>query len=180
MKNQRSRIGIVSGMLLGVILCGCGSSSTPPPQEPPSSLVKPKVLIVPAATMVKLGDTVPLSLEVKDVGKTFYVAFDLTYDPKVVDYVEATEGTFLNRNGMDPTSFQSVSGNNGQGKVALGLTRLGQVGEVSGSGTLLTFLFKTVGPGTTTLSLTNPKGFKNIKDQDVTIDTWGEGTVTVQ
>ena len=57
---------------------------------------------------------------------------------------------------------------------------LGPIGEVSGSGTLLTLTFKAMGPGATSLSFANPKGLKNSANQDVVIGSWENGTVTVQ
>ena len=32
----------------------------------------------------------------------------MTYDPEVIEYLGATEGTFLNRNGTDATSIQAA------------------------------------------------------------------------
>jgi len=109
------------------------------------------------------------------------VAFDLTYDPAVIEYIDPEEGSFLSRNEPDSTNFQSALENGTQGKAVFGLTRLGG-GEVSGSGTLLTLHFKAVGAGTTPISLSSPKKFMNGANpsQEVSIDSWEDGSITVQ
>lgn len=163
-------------LLIVLALYGCGNEF-----GNSDNLQKQRVSITPSAGTVDEGDTFTRTVEVHNIGKTFYAAFDLTHDPEVIEYVSATEGTFLSRNGTDSTSTQVSLQNNTQGRITVGITRLGQgVDEPSGSGTLLTLTFRAAGTGTTTLTFTTPRGFKDHANQDVAIDEWVDGTVTVQ
>jgi general secretion pathway protein D len=87
-----------------------------------------------------------------DVGQQFYVdvkAGDvqnlagaflvLSYDPILVDYVSATEGSFLKKDG-NPTLYSVVS-NGAKGTVTINLSRTPASGGVSGAGTLVSALF---------------------------------------
>ncbi len=165
-----------------LVLFGCsgGGGSDNSTTEPPPAHSTTKVLVSPASGNVSNGTTFTRTVEVQNIKNGFFTAFDVTYDPAIIEFVDATEGVLLNQNGSAQTFFQAALENGGQGRVVVGLTRLGQIGEVSGSGTLLTLSFKAVGTGTATLVFSNPKGFKNINNQDLTIDAWENGTITVQ
>lgn len=169
------------GIALGVLtLSGCsqggGGDHEPSPPPPPT----PKVLIAPASETLSPGTSFTWTIEVLDVGDTFYAAFDLTYDPSVVEYVDATEGSFLSQTGSDEISFQITLENGTPGRLTVGLTRLGPIGEVSGSGMLLTLSFKALGPGTTTMAFADPKALKDSAHADVSLDAWENSTITVQ
>lgn len=165
---------------VALILQGCGGGGGGGP-TPPSQPTMAKVSVSPATGTVNKGDPFTRTVEVQNVGNTFYVAFDLTYDPHVIAYVDAEEGSFLSRNEPDSTNLQAALENGTQGKVVFGLTRLGG-GEASGNGTLLTVHFIAVGSGTTSIGLSTPKKFMNGANpsQEVSIDSWEDGTITVQ
>ncbi|HLF85741.1 MAG TPA: cohesin domain-containing protein [Nitrospiria bacterium] len=159
--------------------CSGGGSNNSTTELPPAQSTT-KVLVSPASGNVSNGTTFTRTVEVQNIKNGFFTAFDLTYDPAIIEFVDATEGVLLNQNGAAQTFFQVALENGGQGRVVVGLTRLGQIGEVSGSGTLLTLSFKAVGTGTAILAFSNPKGFKSMSNQDLTIDAWENGTITVQ
>lgn len=179
MWKRKAGIFSVIGLLILLISTGCGSgpSGGGGSEEPQS---KAKVSLSPATNTISPGNTLMRTVKVENIENTFYVAFDLTYDPNIIEYVEASEGTFLNRNGTDATSFHAALQDGNQGRITLGLTRLGAAGDVSGDGTLLILTFRTLNKGTTSLAFANPKGFKNSANQDVVIDDWENGTVTVE
>ena len=173
---RKGKLEIISFIciLIALILSGCGSGSSN--KSNPQS----KVLLTLASNTVNPGDTFSRTVKVQNIGGTFYAAFDMTYDPEVIEYLDATEGTFLNRNGTDATSFQAALQDGKQGRITIGMTRLGPIGNVSGDGTLLTLTFRAVGPGSTSLAFADPKGFKDSANQDVRIGEWESGSVTVQ
>ena len=174
MRKGKSNIFSRICILIALILYGCGSGDSHRSQ--PGS----KVFLTPASSTVNPGDTFTRTVKVQNVGGTFYAAFDMTYDPKVIEYLDATEGAFLNRNGVDATSFQAALQDGKQGRITIGITRLGVIGNVSGEGTLLTLTFRAVGPGSTSLAFADLKGFKDSANKDVVIGEWESGTVTVQ
>jgi hypothetical protein len=181
MRNHSTKIFFFACLLAAVIIQGCGRGGGGGGQAPTSQPTMAKVSVSPPTGTVNKGDTITRTVEVQNVGNTFYVAFDLTYDPQVIAYVDVEEGSFLSRNEPDSTNLQAALENGTQGKIVFGLTRLGG-GEVSGSGTLLTLHFRAVGSGTTSISLSTPKKFMNGANpsQEVSIDSWEDGTITVQ
>ncbi len=182
MTKERIKIFFVFSLCVSFLLSGCGggggesTGAGSPPPPPPTA----KVVISPPSGAVSQGSAFTRTVAVQNLKETYFAAFDVTYDPAVIEFQSAAEGTFLNKSGADATSVQVALQNAAQGRVIVGLTRLGPIGEVSGDGTLLTLTFKAVGPGATTLAFTNPKGLKNIANQDVPIGAWENGIVTVQ
>ena len=174
MRKGKSEIFSLICILIVLILSGCGSSSSN------NSQPESKVFLTPGSSTVNPGDVFSRTVKVQNVGGTFYAAFDMTYDPKVIEYLDATEGAFLNRNGVDATSFQAALQDGKQGRITIGITRLGVIGNVSGEGTLLTLTFRAVGPSSTSLAFADLKGFKDSANKDVVIGEWESGTVTVQ
>lgn len=177
MGKERTNIFFIFCFLAVLILSGCRDK-----EKEPTGGGQPtaKVVLSPASGAVSQGSTFTRTVEVQNLNGTFFAAFDVTYDPAVIEFQNAVEGAFLSKGGSEATSLQVALQNAGQGRVVVGLTRLGPIGEVSGNGTLLTLTFKAVGPGATTLAFTNPKGLKNSANQDVAIGAWEDGTVTVQ
>ena len=134
----------------------------------------------PSSGIVNLGESFSQTIEVLNIGETFLVAFDLTYDPNVIEFVSGSEGPFLSRSGVDPTSFQIGLQDEVAGRLIVGLTRLGPIGNISGSGVLLTLTFNAVGIGSSSLIFEQPRGLRDNALQDVAIDTWQDDMVIVQ
>ena len=179
MEKKRTNIFFIFFLCIPLLLVGCGEKKPPEPVPlaPPSTA---KVVISPPSGAVSQGSVFTRTVKVENIKGTFFAAFDVIYDPAVIEFQNAAEGTFLNKSGTDATSVQVALKNAAQGGVIVGLTRLGPIGDVSGDGTLLTLTFKAVGPGTAILAFRDPRGLKNSANQDVTISTWENGTVTVQ
>ncbi len=155
-------------MALTVYGCGDGGSS------------KASVRVFPNTDTVSPGSAFTSTVEVKNVEKTFYASLDLVYDPNVLEYLAATEGTFLNKNGSETTAFQAALENGKPGTITIGISRLGAMGGVSGSGTLFSLSFRAVGPGTTALALADPRGLRSSSNEEVNIESWEDGLITVQ
>lgn len=138
-----------------------------------------KVFFPSVTQTVSVGDAFTRDIAVFDLRETFYVAFDLTYDPAVIAYMGATEGdVFKKDNGV--TVLQTALKEGQPGTIVIGLTRVGQIGNISGSGKLMTLSFKAVAAGTSALTFSDPKGFRTQSHQDVPIDDWQDGAVTVE
>ena len=166
-------------LVLALSACSGKGGSDSQPKEAPSSGT-PKVMIFTDTSPVDTGDSLTASVEIEGVEDTFYAAFDLTYDPTIVEYQSATEGKFLSRNGADPTSFQVAQDQTGSGRLTVGVTRLGNIGPVSGSGSLLTLHFKAVGPGTSPLSLSSPRGLRNSSNANTTVNSWKNSSISIK
>jgi general secretion pathway protein D len=70
-----------------------------------------------------------------------------------MDFVGATEGPFLKNDGK-PTSF-TTNLKKDKGRVSINLSRLGDVGGVSGSGTLAVLTLKAKAKGAANLNLSD-------------------------
>jgi hypothetical protein len=76
------------------------------------------------------------------------VAFDLGYPASVLSYQGATPGDFLEEGGFQ-VSLQVAEES---GNLIVGITRLGAVPGATGSGTLVTLRFRSIGSGNGSLS----------------------------
>jgi hypothetical protein len=112
---------------------------------------------------VTSGGTFTLNVEVSEVTNLYGVAFDVLFDMQIVKVLDVNEGTFLNKNGTQTELNSSID--NEHGKVIIGISRLGQVGGVTGSRTLCSISFKTIGNwGKRTLK------FENVTLKDSVLD----------
>lgn len=85
------------------------------------------------------ASTLILEVRADQVTDLYGVAFDLSYPSSLLQHVRSTQGPMLQAG-----TFQgSVS----PGNLVIGLSRLGAVPGVSGSGVLLTFEFRATGAG---------------------------------
>lgn len=92
------------------------------------------------------GDSVTVSVSVKNAVDLFAYGFDLSYDPKVLDFVRVEQGDFLNENGQIDTAFEEGLENGVAGKLLVGEARTQQqkIG-VTGEGELFEAVFQVVG-----------------------------------
>ena len=111
------------------------------------------VSLTPSTQEVEKNASFSLALDVASVSSLFGVAFDLDFNPSLVSFVSADEGTFLSAGCQ--TSL--MTNENPAGKLIVGLTRLGaSCGGVSGSGTLMTLNFNSLQQdGTNNFSFSN-------------------------
>jgi parallel beta-helix repeat protein len=91
------------------------------------------------------GNTVCLPVEVTDFYNLYAASFDLVYSASVVTLNNATEGPFLD-NGIpaDAEMLANLLGG-AEGQLVVGISRLGDIGGISGSGTLANICYDVVG-----------------------------------
>lgn len=118
--------------------------------------------------------TLRLDLRAQQMSGLYGVAFDVVYPSQILTFTSATEGPFL---GGATTSFQVLEV--GSGRVVVGLSRLGAVGGVSGSGTLVTLEFQSRGvAGTGSFTFERNTAF-DANGAAISTGTWGGGSATV-
>ncbi len=111
---------------------------------------------------IQVGDQFILSIEADQVKDLFSAPFYLKYDPQLLEFIGLTEGKFLNRDGKPTVFIYSVDPDTGQ--VIIGLSRLGDVGGISGSGVLALATFKAKNPGTANVA------FQNVDFRDIQLE----------
>ncbi len=106
-----------------------------------NSVLAQTVSLSPSSQNVARSTNFSLTINISSVTNLFGVAFDLNFNPSLIDYVSAIEGTFLSSGCQ--TSLMTAE--NPAGKLIFGITRLGaSCGGVSGSGILATLNFRSL------------------------------------
>ena len=110
----------------------------------------------PALRAVKsVGEVFTVRVKIDRGLNVFAVPFDINYNPDILEVTGLYEGSYLKKDGGQTTFLTSVYRD--KGKITIGLTRLGRIGGVSGSGTLMSIAFRALKRGTTSLSFANVK-----------------------
>jgi general secretion pathway protein D len=108
--------------------------------ERPAVPAAAAIQMKPAEASTQIGQEARVEMAIDNIRGLYGAIITLTYDPKVVEFKTAGEGSFLNKDGQQ-TSFL-FSNNTKAGTVDLYLTRIGDVGGVDGSGALCTLVFQ--------------------------------------
>ncbi|MDH4192967.1 MAG: tetratricopeptide repeat protein [Nitrospirota bacterium] len=112
----------------------------------------PRLAILPAAASIKIGDQISLSLQGENFSLMGKGSLTLTYNPAVVTFKQAVEGTFLSSQQIAPSLTVSAVPHLGQL-----VLQMGQQGiSVQGSGSLATVVFEATGKGTSNIQIQNP------------------------
>ena len=112
---------------------------------------------VPAS--VAVGQQFTVEIKADGVKGLYSAPFSLIYDPLLAEFVSAAEGSFLKQDGK-PTNFSAVNDPTGR-KVAITLHRKGDIGGVTGNGTIMSATFKAKSAGPLNL------GFSSVNFTDV-------------
>jgi len=179
----RGAVGI-GILVMSMALPGCGGS-TPTTPRPPTTPPPPSVTFVADASnggidaialslTSSTAEAFTLALMASEVTDLFGYGVDITFDPAVVMFDTATMGTFLDGEGITVTT-QITEGP--VGTLVIGQSRVGAVPGMSGSGTLVSLDFRSVAPGTSTLSTSNDGAFDST-GAAMTTEFFG-GTATV-
>ncbi len=124
----------------------------------------------PAEAAAQLGQDARFEITAAGVRDLYGAIMTLSYDPRVVEFKSASEGTLLKKDGQQ-TSFL-FSNNIKAGTVDLYMTRIGDVGGVGGSGALCTLVFQGKSGGTTDLAVKSVK-LTNFTREQIRTDSKG-------
>lgn len=128
----------------------------PPPEESPRAPVGPAtVRLEPSARLLSVGQQVGVRVVIEGATDAASVPFRVVFDPAVLRFARAQQGPFLGRDG-NAVAFMAGPNQDG-GQVIVGLSRLGEVAGLSGSGDLCTLTFTAIGPGATGLIFDDAK-----------------------
>jgi general secretion pathway protein D len=113
-----------------------------PAASPKSSQISLN-FIAPAS--ININQEFSVEVSASDVADLYSAPFVLTYDPTRLEFEEATEGPLLKKDGK-PIVFQALGAQN-SGQITINVSRTGNTGGVSGTGTLATAKFKAKSKG---------------------------------
>jgi hypothetical protein len=179
------------------LLVACGGGGGGSPSEPlpsPTATATPTATPSPTATpgsgiTFTAASTGPgivlaqgsgtssssLTIDVRAAQVTglYGIAFDLDYPSAALHYQSAAAGTFLGSSGQ--VSMQVVE--SAPGHLVVGVTRLGDVAGVSGSGVVASLVFTPVANGSGPFTFSHNTAYQS-EGSTVTLQ-WAGGTVTV-
>ncbi|MBI3593969.1 MAG: hypothetical protein HY200_03360 [Nitrospirae bacterium] len=110
-----------------------GNATTPNPA--PSLIVG-----TPSSSLIHVGEQVFLTIAINQVERLFSAPFYLMYNPNLLELVKVLQGNFLSQDHQQVLFLNSNQPE--QGRIIIGLTRVGQVSGITGSGVLAIFTFK--------------------------------------
>ncbi len=169
--------------------CGGGGGGGGGPTQPPTVNPPSDISFSPASSPVSnsiylssgggAGSTFILEVEAQNVSDLYSVSFILNYPDDYLTFSRGSEseGTFLSANGEFDTSVEASERTTGE--VAVGITRLGEVPGVNGSGSLLTIEFRRQAAGSGPLQMVDPAALDSFGVEQVEV-TWIGGSVTVR
>ncbi len=155
-RAARSWVRLVAAPALGLFLlvaCGGGgggpTNPTPPPTQREITYTSDSASVANTVSLVQTSSTsssqLTLDLVATDIDGLYGVAFDLMYPASILSFTGAEERLHLSGpEGEIETTLQVADDG---GTLIVGLSRLGQVGGVGGTGVLLTLTFTATATG---------------------------------
>lgn len=135
----------------------------------------------PQSLGLKPGETGTVTIRASDVQNMYGVEFHLTFDPNIVEVVDADAakpGAQIAQGDWLKNSFVAVNkADNAAGKIDYGVTLLNPAPAVSGSGVIATITFKAKGNGTSPLRI--DKAILASRDGKEIKSAWQDGAVGV-
>jgi hypothetical protein len=127
-----------------------GADADPDPRPDPDGPIRVRLA---AATPVAVGELVGVRVVIDGASDVASVPFHLLYDPRILQFDHGAQGGFLGSDGQQIVFMSAPTQE--PGRIVIGLSRLGAVPGIAGSGELCTLFFKGLGTGTTGLTFAN-------------------------
>ena len=132
-----------------------------PPAPSPAARGEPILGFAPAAITAAAGKPFTVQLAIQNARDAYALTFELNYDAKLLQVQSMNLGPFLSQDGQAPALVHREDPASGTAQVSL--SRPPNVGGIAGSGNVVTITFLAKTTGTATLSLTrlgarNPQG----------------------
>jgi general secretion pathway protein D len=143
--------GTQNGRTNPVASGGAGAGANPTGMPPPAPAVPANVLFFPPNVLATVGDTMSIQVTISQATRVGSVPFHVAYDPKILQFVSGTEGSFLKQDGATTIFNAQASSLN---EVFVALARVGVPTGAGNGGLLCEFKFQAIAPGSTTLSFT--------------------------
>ncbi len=130
---------VLSLVILGVLTLACGD------ELPSKEALDPETATTLGLNYdlsnVAIGDEVEVVVLVEDVEHLYGVALDIVYNPAVYKYASASTANFLSRDGEN-NNFAAALEDGIEGRLVMGISRIGTVEGLAGSGPVMTARFE--------------------------------------
>lgn len=111
----------------------------------------PRVVLAPSTIQPAMNSMVMINVNVETVEDLFAAPMKVAFDNKVLKLMDVRRGAFLSQDGQQVSFERTITEDPGGAVVSL--QRVAGAGGVSGSGTLVTLVFQTIGAGSSSVSL---------------------------
>jgi hypothetical protein len=125
-----------------------------------------RLWMTPERPTVAPGDTFQVVLQATALREVSHLPLTLTFDPAVLAVEKVEAGDFLGGS----AEAQTLSDTSKSGQVVLGLSRLGQVRGVKGTGTLVRITFRALQEGKTEIGFTQSQALDSALRPMVPVD----------
>jgi general secretion pathway protein D len=122
---------------------GPATPAAAPPAAPAPA--KRGLVQIAAPAGIDVGQQFSVDIKAGDVQDLAGASLVLSYNPGLVEYVSATEGGFMKKEGK--ATIYSASANPAEGTLTINLSRASNSGGVTGTGTLVSVLFRAKSKG---------------------------------
>jgi general secretion pathway protein D len=159
-------------------LAAPATPATQPPPQPPASPGASEAIAFtfdPPTASQATGSTFPVTVMLSNGQDVFSVPLQISYDPKLLQLVNVSNGSFLSQDGQPVALVHRDDPSTGMLQVTA--TRPPASGGLSGQGTVLTLTFLAKSPGQGTVAITRP-GARNSSGQVIPA-SGGQASVTV-
>jgi hypothetical protein len=109
------------------------------------------VKFVPAQATVQVNGTLTLSLMVENAGDLASTPMQIHFDPKILRLNDVVSGNLLASDGQQVAFSKNIL--NDTGEATINMSRPPTTGGVTGSGSIVTFVFQAVGRGDTVITV---------------------------
>jgi len=121
------------------------------PQPTQEAAGKASVKFVPAQTTAQVNGTVTVSLMVDNAADLASTPMLIRFDPKILQLGDVVRGNLLASDGQQVAFSKNVL--NDTGEATVNVSRFPTTGGVSGSGTIVTLVFRAIAPGDTVVTV---------------------------
>ncbi len=188
------RSAILPTAIIAFLLLSCGGGNngggnTPPPPPPQGATFTPEAtpsaprIIVNGPSSRQVG-TITIDVYADSISApTYGVAFDMDFDPTIVTFNGSQQGVFLDKGFQPQLSYQAATATGAQpnpGKLIVSATRLGNIGGVTGSGTIISLTFNILNKGGQTSLAFSNNNLLDVNGQPLPGINWSAGKITVQ
>lgn len=123
------------------------------------------------------GGFIAIDVKLNNISDYVYgTSLSIDFDAAKIGFIGYSKGNFLEQGGNTATSYMWAESVN---KLSFGITRLGGVGGISGSGTLVTLKFKAIETGNSVISF-NECTLKDPALNTIIVANWNGGAVIAQ
>lgn len=103
------------------------------------------MIYMTAPREAKVDQELTVAINLGEVTNLYGGSINISYDPALLEFLRVDEGGLLKQDGKSTSFMHAV--NAADGRVTVGITRLGGVGGISGAGGLFSAVFKSKGEG---------------------------------